>query len=83
VFNAIRSVIEQNPDMPPEIRDAITRRGAAGAAMGIGALVFFVIGICVNCVFGTVGGMIGAALFKGGKPAVLPAEPPPPPPPPL
>ncbi len=79
-LEVFRRAAEQNPDMPPQVRDIfLNKRG--GALLGLG-VVFFAVSFCIHALFGTVGGMIGAALFKGGKPAVLPAEPPPPPMPP-
>ena len=76
---AMRRLIDQNPDMPPWFRDAFEngRRGPFLVFQFVG----FLISLCVYAVFATIGGMIGASIFSRGKPTVMAAEPPPPPPP--
>ncbi len=68
-------------DASPEIRDAMPgffRPGAAGAGILLAALIGLVFMLFIGVIFGTIGGMIGAAIFNRGKPAVVPAPPPPP-----
>ncbi len=71
-------------EMSPEIRDAMPSFFAPGMGAGVGFLVAIVFGFFVmlvfGAIFGTVGGMIGAAIFSRGKPTVVsgpPAAPPP------
>jgi hypothetical protein len=68
----IERIINAQPDLPPEMRDAIERttaggRGAAGLAI---KLLFMLI---TGTVFGMLGGLLGVAVFKKDAP------PPPPP----
>jgi hypothetical protein len=65
---AIEQVLE-NPDIPPEVRDMAARL-ALGSGMWIVGLIF---SLCVYSVFGTLGGLLGVAIFKKNLP------PPPPP----
>jgi hypothetical protein len=58
--------IADNPDIPEQTRSLIRGMGM-NAAMGgaIAARVLFgLIGICVDAVFGLLGGLLGVALFK-------------------
>jgi hypothetical protein len=59
-----------NPDMPPELRDAFGRANAGGAARFI---VGFVFALIIYPIFGLLGGLLGAVMFKKDLP------PPPPP----
>jgi hypothetical protein len=61
-------ILSSNPDVPPEMRDMIQRSAATGANVAIKLVFNLVTGV----VFGTLGGLLGAAIFK--------KTPPPPPP---
>jgi hypothetical protein len=69
----LRRILDQGGgDMPAEMRDtlqSLTRGGMGGALMLFG----FLVGLVVNAIFGTIGGLLGTVLFK-------PVVPPPPPP---
>jgi hypothetical protein len=62
-------IMSQNPDMPPELRDAFGRATMQSGAWVIGLLVTLII----YPVFALLGGLLGAAIFKKNLP------PPPPP----
>ena len=78
----MESVLNSNPDMPTEVRD-IMEKVATGAAFGVIAAV---VNFCASLVFGTLGGLLGVAMFKKSAPPppppgtveVLPPVPPPP-----
>jgi hypothetical protein len=53
-------ILSANPDIPIEIRDAL-QRAAAGSAMRVAGMLLNVV---VDLVFGTLGGLLGAAVFK-------------------
>jgi hypothetical protein len=93
---AFERVFENNPDVPPELRDFMVR-----FATGPGAWVFgLLFALCIDAVFGTLGGLLGVAIFKKNLPPppppgtidvppyvppapaspITPIEPPPPPP---
>lgn len=55
-------VLSSNPEMPPEVRDMLERAGGAGGA--VTQFAFFFVGLVVNAIFGTLGGLLGFALFK-------------------
>ena len=73
-------MLQETQDMPAEVREAIERFGSGSASVAIG----FVMNLFLGMVFSTLGGLLGAALFK--KPAPPQAPPPTPgpwsPPPP-
>jgi hypothetical protein len=71
----MEEILSNNPDVPSELRDMMTRV-AAGPAIQV---VTMVISVIVSTVFGMAGGLLGVAIFKKNAP---PAPPPPPPPPP-
>lgn len=71
--DALQRVLDQSGgDMPAEVRSVLESlgRGGAGGALMVAGLV---ISLCVNAIFGAIGGMIGTLMFK-------PSTPPPPPP---
>jgi hypothetical protein len=71
-------VLESVRDTPPEAR-SILEGLSGGTAVGIGMLVFsFFVALFAGCVFGLIGGVLGALFFKKNA-----AELPPPPPPPV
>jgi len=72
---------ENAPDMPGSVRGLFGPGVMAGGAVA-GTVFNFLLMLVVGAIFATIGGMIGAAIFSRGKPAVLPAAPPPPPYPP-
>lgn len=69
----IRRILEQSGgEMPGEMRSTIESmaRGGAGGAMIVFGLIM---SLCVNAIFGTLGGLLGTVIFKSSVP------PPPPP----
>ena len=70
-------------EMPPEVQqmiEAMESGGLGGDAFNIaGAVVSFVLSLCVVSVLSTIGGMVGAAYFKKDVPPALggPITPPP------
>jgi hypothetical protein len=86
-------MMSDNPDITPEMRDMFTRLTTSSGLKVIGML----ISVVIYSVFGTLGGLIGAAMFKKNlppppppgtidvppSPPMAPPPPPPPPPPPV
>jgi len=60
----IERMIAANPDVPEQTRDMIQRMAAGSAVMGVALLIKIVFGICIDAVFGMLGGLLGVALFK-------------------
>lgn len=60
----IERMIASNPDVPEQTREMIERMAAGGAVMGAALLIKIVFGICIDAVFGMLGGLLGVALFK-------------------
>jgi hypothetical protein len=55
--------ISENPDIPAETRRMIERFALPGA-IGVAAVVRGLLTMCIDAVFGMLGGLIGIALFK-------------------
>jgi len=59
-------ILANNPDVPPEARDALERFGAGtGFAMRI---VSMMVSVVIDVVFGLIGGLLGVVLFKKKTP---------------
>ena len=72
----VERVLEGARDLPPEAREVLDQmRGGllGGAVAGAAFLVTALISVCVYSIFGLIGGLIGAAMFRKNTP------PPPPP----
>ena len=69
-------LLESAADVPPEVREMIESLGSGGGVVSI--LIGFVFMLVVGMVFSTLGGLLGALIFRSTPPA-SPAVPPPPP----
>ena len=58
-------------DMAPELR-ALFENMSGAPAIGIGLIFGFFVMLCVSTVFGMVGGLFGALMFKKNNPPVIP-----------
>jgi ABC-type phosphate transport system permease subunit len=58
-------------DMAPELR-ALFENMSGAPAIGIGLIFGFFVMLCVSTVFGMVGGLFGALIFKKNSPSVIP-----------
>jgi hypothetical protein len=56
--------IANNPDIPQETRRMLENFALRSGAVGVVALIRGLIAVCVDAVFGMLGGLIGVALFK-------------------
>jgi hypothetical protein len=65
-----------NPDMPPEFRRLFEQFGTA-PVIGIGFFIFFFLSLVVSSVFGMLGGLFGALMFRKSPPPVIPPPIPP------
>ncbi len=71
--DALRRMLEQNSsDMPPEVRNVLEQM-ASGGVHGVFLVIGLIVSVCINVIFGGLGGALGAVMFK-------PSAPPPPPP---
>lgn len=91
VSKALREWIQGLPNLPAETSETIRRAIDSSQKLSPLALVFqFFFNLLIGAMFGTVGGLIGGAVFKVPPPPMPPtfdagpglAPPPPPPPPP-
>jgi hypothetical protein len=62
----------ENPDMPPEVRDMMTRL-FTGSSMGV---LMFAINIPLYSIFGMLGALLGLAIFRKKMPPQMPPPPP-------
>lgn len=68
-------VLRNATDMAPELRGML--EGMQGApVIGVGLIFFFVIMLFVSTLFGMLGGLFGALLFKKSSPVIPPPLPP-------
>jgi hypothetical protein len=76
-------ILDMAGNMPPDLRDAMDRysRGGAPVALAIvGRLVAIMFLMCIGAVFSTIGGLLGAAIFKKDlPPGTIDVTPTPPP----
>ncbi len=68
-------LIESAADVPPEVREMIESLGSGGV---VTMLVGFVFILVLGMVFSTLGGLLGALIFRSTPPAESAAPPPPP-----
>ena len=69
----LRRVLEMAGTIPPEMRDTIERYSNADAQFGIGIMIArrvlgLIVWLCVGGVFSTIGGVVGALIFKKDQP---------------
>ncbi len=76
----LQQFMENARDMPEGLRLFMERGMFGGAGLALVFISTFMLWLVLGAIFGTIGGMIGAAIFNRSKPAVLPGPPVPPPP---
>jgi ABC-type phosphate transport system permease subunit len=64
-------VLRDATEMAPELR-SIFENLAGAPAIGIGLIFGFFVMLCVSTVFGMLGGLFGALMFKNSQPPVIP-----------
>ena len=80
----LQRVIDMAGNMPPELRDALERYGREGqnvALMAVARVFELVFWVFLGAVFSTLGGLLGAAIFRKQPPPTTVIDIPPPPPP--
>jgi hypothetical protein len=67
----IERLVQNLPDMPPEMQTALDnlRTGGIGA---VGLVLSFFFMLVAGTIFSTIGGLVGAIMFRRGRPRVLP-----------
>ena len=60
----LERMMSSNPDMPPELRDILTRASAGNAVRAV-SIIFTIV---IDTVFGLLGGLLGVAMFKKNAP---------------
>jgi hypothetical protein len=65
----LEGFMAERADIPPQVRDMIEQMAAGPLAIGIGFSLMVVAGL----IFGTLGGVLGAMLFKKSPPPAPPA----------
>ena len=70
--DVLQRILEQGGnDMPPEVRGTLSSI-ARGGVSGVISVLAFLLSLCINAIFASLGGLLGVAIFK-------PTVPPPPP----
>ncbi len=66
--NVLERALSANQDLPPELRDAMTRFGTMSGYAVVGAL----LNLVVYSIFGLLGGLLGVAIFNRNAPPAPP-----------
>ena len=67
----VQRILDMSGAMPPDVRDAVERYGRdaqSGGLFLLGRIFAFVIWLFVGAIFSTLGGLLGAAIFKKNLP---------------
>jgi hypothetical protein len=67
----VERALSMTENMPPEFRDALerySREGSTGTLSVLAGVVGFVFWLCVGAIFSTLGGLLGAAMFRKPTP---------------
>src|SRR5262245_11421573 len=67
----VQRILDMSPNIPPEVRDLMERfaHGNVSAAwFVIGPILSLMFWSCINSVFATIGGLLGASIFKKNTP---------------
>jgi len=78
----MQRVIEMVGTMPPEVRDALERYGRgeqSGVLLVVSRIFSFMLWLFVGAIFSTLGGLLGAAIFRKQPPETGVIDIPPPP----
>jgi hypothetical protein len=65
-------LLSTNPEMPPEVREAIERASGEAGFTAVTMALSFVYYAIVGLVFGMLGGLLGVAIFKKNPPPPAP-----------
>ena len=76
----ISRALEHAENMPPETRAFLEKMGHGGAGVVV-LLMGFLFHLVLGCIFATLGGLLGAMMFRKDAPPVPPMNPPTMPPP--
>jgi hypothetical protein len=69
-------VLRSSRDLPPEFREML-ERFSGGPTVGIGLLIGFFLMLVISTLFGMLGGLFGALMFRKNPPPVVPPPIPP------
>jgi len=69
-------VLRNSRDLPPELRRLIEEM-SGGPTIGIGLLIGFFVMLIISTLFGMLGGLFGALMFRKNPPPVMPPPIPP------
>jgi hypothetical protein len=67
----VERVLDMTGNMPPEIRDVLerySREGGTGTLSLLAGIISFMFWLCVGAIFSTLGGLLGAAMFRKSSP---------------
>jgi hypothetical protein len=71
-----RRTLENASDMAPELR-SVFESMSTGPTIGVGLILFFFVMLVVSSMFGMLGGLFGALMFRKSPPPVIPPPIPP------
>ncbi len=65
-------LVQNLPNVPPEM-DSLLENLRSGGIGAVGTVLTFFFMLVIGVIFSTIGGLVGAVLFRRGKPRVMPA----------
>jgi len=68
----IERLVQNLPNVPPEMEGALDNLRAGGLS-AVGTVITFLFMLVAGAIFSTIGGLLGAIMFRRGRPTVLPA----------
>lgn len=71
-----RRTLENASDMAPELR-SVFESMSTGPTIGVGLILFFFVMLVISTMFGMLGGLFGALMFRKSPPPVIPPPIPP------
>jgi len=73
--DAVEGLLASAADVPPEVRELLETLGSSGSFVTL--FIGFVVMLLVGMIFSTLGGLLGALIFRSSPPAEAPPLPPP------
>ena len=72
--DAVEGLLASAADVPPEVRELLETLGSSGSFVTV--FIGFVVMLLVGMIFSTLGGLLGALVFRSNPPAAAPPLPP-------
>lgn len=71
----MQQALRNSSDLSPQFREMLERMSSGGPAIGLGLVFGFFVMLCISSVFGMMGGLFGALIFRKNAPPPPPIPP--------